>query len=133
MKYSFLKIMALLRALIIVTTNKIKCDGLCLFWPGVFFHKSKKSTVLLGNKVVLYHNVGIHMDSDNAFLSIGEGTYINKRSEIRIKDKVTIGADCAISWDVSILDTDYHSINGNEISKPISIGNHVWILTDNDL
>ncbi len=43
------------------------------------------------------------------------------------KDNVTIGSDCAISWDVTIMDTDYHSIEGNSDTASVTIGNKVWI------
>lgn len=45
---------------------------------------------------------------------------------------VTIGKDCAISWDTQIMDTDFHHIYGQDgkllnMDKPVAIGNHVWI------
>ncbi|GAB6462948.1 hypothetical protein bcgnr5376_14870 [Bacillus cereus] len=43
------------------------------------------------------------------------------------KEKVEIGKDCAISWDVTITDTDYHSINNRYDTSPVKIGNNVWI------
>lgn len=45
---------------------------------------------------------------------------------------ITIGSDCLFSWDVMLMDSDYHPIfdaQSHEINKPkpIQIGNHVWI------
>ncbi len=64
-------------------------------------------------------------------LSLGRNSYMNA-SLIQCANSVTIGDNCAIAGDVLIQDTDFHAIldeNGIEkpISKPIVIGNHVWI------
>ena len=45
--------------------------------------------------------------------------------------RITIGRDCLISWDVLIMDTDFHhieDINGKTLNdpKPVVIGDHVW-------
>ncbi|ALS21460.1 MULTISPECIES: acyltransferase [Paenibacillus] len=87
----------------------------------------KNSKLILGDNVLLYHNVGFYLDTDHAVISIGDRTYINRRTEIMCKDNVTIGSDCAISWDVTIMDTDYHSIEGNSDTASVTIGNKVWI------
>ena len=48
-------------------------------------------------------------------------------------DQITFGDDCLLSWDLLIMDTDGHKvisiIDGGILnpSKPINIGNHVWI------
>lgn len=66
-------------------------------------------------------------------LTIGDGTYLNARTSIICTDSVTIGAHCAISWDVSLLDTDVHQMHSSgldeakKVTKPITIGDHVWI------
>jgi acetyltransferase-like isoleucine patch superfamily enzyme len=58
---------------------------------------------------------------------IGDHTYINPNSVIKIKNSLSIGNACAISWDVMFMDNDYHTINGKEDALPIYIGNHVLI------
>ena len=64
----------------------------------------------------------------NATLSLGSG-FVNNDSIIRCSLKVDIGNDVAISERVSILDSDYHQIigAGEDMAKPIKIGNHVWV------
>lgn len=64
-------------------------------------------------------------------LTIGRNTYMNE-SLIQCANSISIGDDCAIAGDVLIQDTDFHPILGNDgkpkpISKPIKIGNKVWI------
>lgn len=60
-------------------------------------------------------------------LSIGNGTYINPNTMVFCRTKVSIGANCAISWNCQIMDDDFHSINGNINAKPIIIEDNVWI------
>ena len=74
--------------------------------------------------------------ANNARLHIGGHSYINIDSKIFVSERVEIGAECAIAWNVSIMDSDFHPVitiphqgplptRGE--SKPIKIGNHVWI------
>lgn len=60
--------------------------------------------------------------------SIGQGCCVEVE-----KDQITFGDDCLLSWDLLIMDTDWHKVisttDGGILnpSKPINIGNHVWI------
>jgi len=63
-----------------------------------------------------------------ARISIGNGTYLNRNTEIIAQQEVTIGRDCKIAWDVVIMDTDQHGIGDAEpVVKPVRIGDRVWI------
>lgn len=57
------------------------------------------------------------------------GGFINENVQITCGSTIEIGKDCAIGRDVVIRSYDGHTIKeeGYEISKPIKIGNHVWI------
>ena len=68
---------------------------------------------------------------DDGLLELGRNSYMND-SLIQCASHISIGNDCAIAGDVLIQDTDFHPIlDENEqpkpISKPIYIGNKVWI------
>jgi len=67
----------------------------------------------------------------NARLSIGDGTYIAADSKVYVNNEVTIGEHCALSWNLTIIDTDFHNHSTNGVSEvvsaPIHIGNNVWI------
>ncbi|WP_404987522.1 acyltransferase [Clostridium culturomicium] len=82
-------------------------------------------------RVFLYPEVRISVNGtleNKAQLKIGQGTNIGDRTEIHVGKKVVIGKECAISWDVCILDRDYHEFNGQgEIKDEIIIGDKVWI------
>ena len=84
----------------------------------------------LHGDVILYEGVGVRLTS-GATLSIGNHTYVNRSASIDCTQEITIGAYCAISDNVQILDSDFHPIiyNGktSTMSKPVHIGNHVWI------
>jgi acetyltransferase-like isoleucine patch superfamily enzyme len=63
-----------------------------------------------------------------ARIVIGNGTYLNRNTEIIAAREVTIGRDCKISWDVIIMDTDQHGFHGAEPeARPVRLGDRVWI------
>ena len=63
-----------------------------------------------------------------ARIAIGNGTYLNRNTEVIAGRKVTIGRDCMIAWDVIIMDTGQHGIGGaSPVAKPVRIGDRVWI------
>lgn len=69
---------------------------------------------------------------DNCNLTIGDNFSCSANMKIIGTQSITIGNDCMFSWDITIMDTDYHPItdvNGDIInpSASINIGNHVWI------
>lgn len=57
--------------------------------------------------------------------------FFNSNIKIRCHEKIEIGENVAISHDVTIMDSDAHEglWEGYEKTKPIKIGNHVWIGT----
>lgn len=85
------------------------------------------TTLLLAPGVHLHDGVRIFLDGPGARVEIGRDTYLNRRTEVMCKQSVTIGRDCAVAWDVRILDTDYHELDGRPQSRPVHIGDHVWI------
>ena len=100
--------------------------------------RTRKTEITLANNaqltlhgdVILYEGVGVRV-TEGAKLSIGDHTYINRSASIDCTQEITIGDYCAISDNVQILDSDFHTITYDdkisEKSKPIHIGNHVWI------
>lgn len=84
----------------------------------------------VSGNVDLYKGVKIVV-MPNAQLIICGGTYINEYSRIFCKKRIYIGNDCAIAWNVCIMDTDLHKIyeDGNAINldEDVYIGKDVWI------
>ncbi len=63
----------------------------------------------------------------NAIMSLGDKTYINERSKIIIYEMCRIGNECAISWDVTITDSDVHKLDERCNKQEVVIGDNVWI------
>lgn len=101
-------------------------------WNGITHSKTslvtKESSKLLVNGVFDIYDGCVITVEEGATLQIGSG-YLNSNSRIYCFKEITIGDDVAISEEVVIRDSDNHSILAPdyEMSKPISIGNHVWI------
>jgi acetyltransferase-like isoleucine patch superfamily enzyme len=67
---------------------------------------------------------------ERAKVVIGKGGYINCNSSLLIYHNLSIGDNCAISWDCQFLDEDFHTIDyegKKETTNSIVIGNHVWM------
>jgi acetyltransferase-like isoleucine patch superfamily enzyme len=63
-----------------------------------------------------------------ALIRIGNGTYLNRGTEIVAARNVTIGRDCKIAREVIIMDTDQHPLPNSElVARPIVIEDRVWI------
>jgi acetyltransferase-like isoleucine patch superfamily enzyme len=68
----------------------------------------------------------------NAKLTIGDNSYITASSVLYCADKIEIGSNCAIAWNTTIIDTDFHHIyypdgRENQLTAPVKIGDKVWI------
>jgi acetyltransferase-like isoleucine patch superfamily enzyme len=65
--------------------------------------------------------------NEGATLALGSG-YANYGFNLSCFEAVSIGNECMISENVTIRDSDNHTITGSRSSSgPITIGNHVWI------
>jgi acetyltransferase-like isoleucine patch superfamily enzyme len=95
----------------------------CTRWMG-------EKTTLVSGGFSMYEGAAIVV-LDGGRLVLGRNSYMNE-SLIQCASSITIGENCAIAGDVLIQDTDFHPMldeNGNEktYTKPITIGNRVWI------
>ena len=88
------------------------------------------SKMMCAGDLILYEGVNVRIGK-NAKCSFGHHTYLNRSATIDCMQEIHIGDYCAISNNVQILDSDFHTIiydgKASEKSKPIHIGNHVWI------
>ena len=75
---------------------------------------------MYGADIILFKGAELHL---------GKNSFINSDCKIRCHKKISIGDDCAISHDVTIMDGDGHSLNGVKNDEEVNIGNHVWIGT----
>lgn len=65
---------------------------------------------------------------DGATLTLGN-SFINSGCKVRCHESITIGDDCAVSHDFTVMDSNAHKLNGSRGTSPVVIGNHVWIGT----
>ena len=80
----------------------------------------------LGN-VGLFNGVRFECWKD-AVIRVGDGTYLNRGTEIVAARSVSIGRDCKIARDVIIMDTDQHELPGQLLQvQPVVIEDRVWI------
>lgn len=73
----------------------------------------------------------------NAQLCLGKNFSMNKNSFIYCSNRINIGDDVLIGWNVNIRDNDGHNIyydDGHRNTKrPVNIGKHVWIAADSSI
>lgn len=105
---------------------------------GIFDKKRSKSIwqvsggdVIFKGNAIIGHGCKISI-GEKGILEFGKNISLTAETEIIAYDRIVFGNDCLISWDCLIMDTDMHEIfdkSGNQInqSKPIVIGNKVWI------
>ena len=88
-------------------------------------------TLVVNGKTNIGRGSRISIGKD-ATLTLGDKFMITGRSTIISQKEITFGDDCLLSWDILVMDTDFHHIidkNDRIINqpRPIHIGNHVWI------
>ena len=91
----------------------------------------------VSGRLVINGTVGIGRGSrisiaNGATLTLGDKFVITGNSTIICQKEIIFGSDCLLSWDVLVMDTDFHHIYDEEENivnspKAIVIGNHVWI------
>lgn len=93
-------------------------------------HIRKQANLVVTGVVSLGPGV-VMIVHDGASCQIGDGSYVAADSKIYASESITIGEGCAVSWNVTIIDSDFHHIRDQSeirpMSSPITIGNHVWI------
>ena len=84
------------------------------------------------SKLIINGNFDIHRNADiyigtSAILELGSG-YIMDRLSLQCLCNIKISNNVMISRNVAIRDSDSHQIiGGGSLTRPIIIGNHVWI------
>jgi acetyltransferase-like isoleucine patch superfamily enzyme len=61
-------------------------------------------------------------------VTIGDGTFFDGDSRLICFESVTIGAGCAIAWEVTIMDAGWHRMSHQaSANAPVVVGDRVWI------
>lgn len=89
---------------------------------------SPTGSLVTGKNVRISGGCRIHVGGK---LQIGNNSFINPNSIIFAHCEISIGDNCAISWNCQIMDSDIHSmvVDGTVLPNysPIKIGHKVWI------
>lgn len=77
---------------------------------------------------------GVRVVVDGGTLTMGHGTNVNGvGTKVLCATGITIGEFCTFSWDVQLLDNDFHAITVDGVEQPktapITIGDRVWVGT----
>jgi acetyltransferase-like isoleucine patch superfamily enzyme len=95
--------------------------------PGLPFPSVRNQGRITVGNCAFFPGVRIECWPD-AEVSIGNGTYLNRNTEIVAGGRISIGRDCKIARDVLIMDTDQHPLPGRGLEiRPVIIGDRVWI------
>lgn len=117
-------------------------DGAMLDAYGVFSFganalcRNGRSSVLrmdTGSRLICRGDWAFYYGADvilfeKATLTVGSG-FINSDCKIRCHHSITIGDNCAISHDFTVMDSNAHMLDGEKRVAEVIIGNHVWIGT----
>lgn len=103
--------------------NRMKKNG-----RSSILRMDKNSVLQANGNFSFYYGADIIL-FQGARLVLGKDSYINSDCKIRCRKNIVIGDRCAISHDFTVMDSDFHTIDGKDISEPVVIGNHVWIGT----
>jgi acetyltransferase-like isoleucine patch superfamily enzyme len=79
----------------------------------------------LGEGVLIKLSPGATLDIHGRNNESGSG--ITANTVILAKNRIEIGEDSIIAWDVFITDSDWHYIEGASVQSDTLIGAHVWV------
>lgn len=96
-----------------------------------FFEIDGNGQIVFEGSCTISKGFKIHVRHDSQ-LSIGNGFSANANCMVCCDEKITIGNDVMLGWNVSIMDTDLHRLydeDDNYYNKPsaVNIGHHVWV------
>jgi acetyltransferase-like isoleucine patch superfamily enzyme len=82
--------------------------------------------IVLGDRVQFEAGVSLTVGGD-ATIAIGDRVYINESARIGALTRVEIGARSMLAADVSIMDSNFHTLDGTVGTAPVIIGERVWL------
>jgi acetyltransferase-like isoleucine patch superfamily enzyme len=83
--------------------------------------------LVLGRGVRIAERVRLVFEGPDGVIEIGEDSFLNARCEIRAREHVRIGAHCRLAFDVIVMDTNHHHLDGSQTTQATLIGDRVWI------
>lgn len=94
------------------------------------FRLDDGATFICHSDFKLYQGASIYVAAGAVLELKGKRGFMNTNSTLNCFSHIEIGDDVGIGDNVTIADSDHHSIDGKKPVAPISIGNHVWICSN---
>ena len=122
-----------------INYNNIKTGMIKIGFGCVGIFDAKRSRTIWGSSGNIIFNGSCNIGhgskisvSKNGLLIFGNNFNISAESSIVCYKKICFGDNCLLSWEILIMDTDFHKImdNTNNVineDKEIIFGNNVWI------
>lgn len=76
---------------------------------------------------------GTTVRADTGTIVFGKNFWCNSDCVFQCTERIEFGDDCLLGWNIGVRDGDGHHITTNgapSTSKPIEVGNHVWVAAD---
>ena len=122
--------------LFIANNAKLTLSGNLILDANSFYGNGRSSILRMDSESQLFLNGSFRFmyGADiilfkGAELKLGDNSFINSDCKIRCHKSITIGNNCAISHDFTVMDSNAHKLEGNTSTSPVIIGSHVWIGT----
>lgn len=100
------------------------------YLSGLIVRKQSDCALSLGRGFSCRSHVIINLSAGGS-CQIGKNVFINDDTKINARESITIGDGCVIGQGVMMYDHDHDFRSGdmqhNFVTKPIVIGNNVWI------
>lgn len=126
----------------VVVGENSKVDGLSVIITN---YKKNEPYIIIGSNCMINGSVTIY--NQGAKVKIGDRVFIGPNTDLMCNDSITIESDVMLSWGITMIDTDAHSLNWedrkNDVidwikgenfknwnvvkSKPIVIQSKSWI------
>ena len=105
----------------------IGCNSLDTNINPVLLRMDNNSKMQVNEKFSFFYGCEIVL-FENSLLKLGK-SFINSNAKIRCHNLISIGDNCAISHDFTVMDSNVHYLNGDNNTKPVIIEDNVWIGT----
>lgn len=95
---------------------------------GIMIVVKRKSKLIAGKNMRIRNNASIRI-YNGGVIKIGDNCFFNDRMSMNCQEKIEIGNNLLCGPDVKFIDNDhdYKNDTNKYITKPIRIGNDVWI------
>ncbi len=84
-------------------------------------------TLRVGDGVKIWRGVLLLLQQPSSVIELADHVFVNFDTKLIASERISIGPACSISWNVSIMDSDFHAIDGRQPVRPVTIGEHVLI------